>query len=62
MILSNYPVSVISGCSYSSIASEAMGDYQAVNILPTDTWGTQFIVLPVVLLKGYDLVRVLGKY
>ena len=61
-ISSDKPLAVFCGSVWTSISKTYMGDHLLEHLLPVNTWGSEFVSVPIATRKAGDVFRVLGKF
>ena len=60
-IRSTRPIAVVAGAVWSSVMVEEMGDHFVEQLPPTNTWGAEYLAVPVANRSSGDMFRVMGK-
>ena len=60
-IESNRPLAVFCGSVWTSISKTYMGDHLLEHLLPINTWGSEFVSVPIATRTAGDVFRVLGR-
>ena len=61
-IVSSKPIAVLSGSVRTSVGAELMGDHVVEMLSPTNTWGREFLTLPISNRTSGDVFRITGIF